>query len=172
MAEADPFAIELKTAGPLFESRSFQALFDQEISADLAELGGMGQRMVVAGTPRGASQGAAGLRGSIFTELRGRPGMRSQVVASSVFYAPIVERGRRPGKMPPPKALLLWVVRKLGIADKKEARSVAFLVARKIGRIGTTGAAMFFNAAQRLEPIARERFRALGERLARHLGGS
>jgi hypothetical protein len=48
---------------------------------------------------------------------------------------------------------------------------VAFLIARKIGRVGTTGASMFFQAAQRLDPIARQRFQALGERLARQLGG-
>lgn len=168
MAGRDPLTIELKTAGPLFESRSFQALFDQEISAELTELSSMGQRLVVGGTPRGAS----GLgRGSIFTELRGRPGARTGVVASSLFYLPIVERGRRPGKQPPTKALLLWVVRKLGISDARRARSVAFLIARKIGRVGTTGASMFFQAAQRLDPIARQRFQALGERLARQLGG-
>lgn len=168
MAERDPLIIELKQSGPLFESRSFQALFDQEISAELTELSAIGQRMVVSGTPRGAS---GLLRGSIFFELRGRPGARAGVVTSSVFYAPIVERGRRPGKRPPVRALVLWVVRKLGISDARQARSVAFLVARKIGRVGTTGASMFFQATQRLEPIARERFQALGERLARELGG-
>lgn len=168
MAERDPLTIRLKTTGPLFETPSFQALFDREISAELTELSGIGQRMVVSETPRGAS-GLA--RGSIVTELRGRPGARAALIASSLFYAPILERGRRPGKRPPTASLLLWVVRKLGIADRARARSVAFVIARKIGRVGTSGAAMFFRAAQRLEPIAQARWQALGERLARQLGG-
>lgn len=162
---------QLSFRGPLADliQRGDVAMtFDREISGELVELSGIGQRLVVSGTPRGAS----GLgRGSIATELRGRPGFRGAAVFSSLFYLAIVERGRRPGTQPPLGPLVYWVTRKLGIADERRARSVAFLIARKIGRRGTSGAAMFFQAAQRLAPIAQTRWEALGARLARLLGG-
>jgi hypothetical protein len=53
-------------------------------------------------------------------------------------YAWFVVHGRAPGRMPPPIALLRWVVKKLGVSGMA-ARSVAWLVARKIGRRGTKG---------------------------------
>lgn len=160
--------ISLNLRGPLFERRDLAQVVDQAVVSELTELSSIGQRMVVDGTPRGAT---GLLRGSIATALRGAPARREAVIASSQFYAPLVERGRRPGKRPPVAALMLWVVRKLGIGDARRARSVAFLIARKIGARGTAGSAMFFRAAERLEPIARERWRRLGERLASQLGG-
>ncbi len=162
----------LRATGPLFERRDMQELFDQEISAALVELGNLGQRLVVDGTPSGVSVGGGGLRGSIFTELRGAPALRSQVIASSVFYAPIVELGRRPGQRRPPlEPILLWVSRKLQLSGPR-ARSVAFLVARKIGRTGTEGKHMFQQAVQRLQPIMQQRFEALAQRITQGLGSS
>jgi hypothetical protein len=51
-------------------------------------------------------------------------------------YAWYVIFGRGPGKMPPPQALLPWVWKKLGVTGFR-ARSVAWNIARKIGRKGT-----------------------------------
>lgn len=51
-------------------------------------------------------------------------------------HAPFVEFGRGPGKAPPVDALIQWVQLK-GLAGPKNARSVAFVVARAIGRRGT-----------------------------------
>lgn len=51
-------------------------------------------------------------------------------------YAWYVIYGRGPGRRPPTSALIPWVEKKLGYVDKV-ARSVAFLIARKIGRKGT-----------------------------------
>jgi len=45
--------------------------------------------------------------------------------------------GRKAGKRPPSDALIPWVKFKLQIKEDKKAKSVAFLVARKIGREGT-----------------------------------
>lgn len=52
-------------------------------------------------------------------------------------YAAYVEFGRRSGKMPPVATIVQWVRKKLRLPDK-EAKSVGFLIARKIARKGTT----------------------------------
>jgi hypothetical protein len=161
----------MKATGPLFDPRNLSRQFDREIRAEVAQLGALAQRYVVQGTPRGISAGGGGLAGSIDMTMRGTVGEREAVVSSSVFYAPIVEEGRNPGRPPSSRHLLLWVERKLGVRGK-EAASVAFLVARKIGRVGISGSYMFRRAAARLEPIAGSRWDALGERLARIANGA
>ena len=50
-------------------------------------------------------------------------------------YSPIIEGGRRRGKRPPSKVLVPWVIRRLGVSEK-EARGVAFVIARAIGKRG------------------------------------
>ena len=52
-------------------------------------------------------------------------------VGSNLVYAPVVEYGRSPGRMPPPGALAGWLRRK-GIDEQ-----YAFVVARSIARRGT-----------------------------------
>ena len=158
---------QIVATGPLFEA-NIAAIFDQEITATLRELGLLGQRLVVQASPRGVSSGGGGLRGSIFTELRGVPGSRSQIISSPLFYAPIVELGRRPGKRPPLAPILLWARRKLG----QESVHAAWLIARKIGQRGTTGAFMFRHAYRRLVPVAQAQFAATAARIADRLGGS
>jgi len=51
-------------------------------------------------------------------------------------YGVAVREGTRP-HFPPYRALIPWVIRKLGISNEKEAARVAYLVARKISRVGT-----------------------------------
>ena len=51
-------------------------------------------------------------------------------------YADSVEFGRHPGTMPSTDRLEGWVRSKLGIKNKKEARRVAFNIARAIKRRG------------------------------------
>jgi hypothetical protein len=160
----------LEVTGALLTDPSVLERFDTEVTATLAELGAYGQRLVVQAAPRGISAGGGGLRGSIFTELRGTPARRQAIVASSVGYAAIVEAGRRPGRRPPPGPIRLWVARKLSVPTSQVSR-VAFLVARKIGRQGTEGAHMFERAAQALGPVAANRFEALMERIGRVLRG-
>ena len=162
------FRVEL--TGALLTDPTVLERFDGEIQATLAELGAYGQRLVVQGAPRGVSAGGGGLRGSVFTEMRGVPARRQAIVSSSVYYAPIVEAGRRPGRRPPLEPIRLWVVRKLGVSVVGASR-VAFLVARKIGRQGTAGAHMFERAAQALGPVAANSVQALGEKLSRVLRG-
>lgn len=57
-------------------------------------------------------------------------------------YWRYVEYGRKPGKMPPPSAILKWIEAKPIIPKPNDAgripspKSLAFLIARKIGREG------------------------------------
>lgn len=51
-------------------------------------------------------------------------------------YAAAVHEGRRPGKMPPSKALIPWVRKKLGVPED-EAAGVAFVIAKNIWANGT-----------------------------------
>lgn len=159
--------IQVNSRSPLLTDPRIGERFDAEISAALSELGAVGQRLVVARVPRGVTDG---LRGSITLDLRGVPARREAVVSSSLFYAPIVEVGRRPGKRPPVEALVTWVTRKLGVAPGEAAR-VAFLVSRKIGARGYAGYHMFERAAQQLVPIAQARFAQLEQRLRDILEG-
>jgi len=84
------------------------------------------------------------LRGSIGTHITGSlvGGALVGRVSTSIPYAEPVEFGRKKGKMPPVDAIEMWVVRK-GIARGEDTRSVAFVIARAIGRRGTKGRYMF-----------------------------
>ena len=87
------------------------------------------------------------LRQSIQPVIRGRAPSFVGEVGTPLVYGWPVERGRKPGKMPPIDAIELWVNRKLGL-EGSEARGVAYLIARTIGRRGTRGEAMFFRGTE------------------------
>ena len=129
------------------------------VGATLIEMGLVMENTVKEETPLGATKI---LRGSIFSEPRGTP-IREVLVASTQLYAPIVERGRQPGKFPPIGPIELWVRRKLGI-DPGKSKGVAFVIARSIARKGTKGAAMFYKGFVRGRPVL--------ERLANQIGGT
>lgn len=74
------------------------------------------------------------LRSSIVTRFRSD--RMGGVVETNVDYAQYVERGRKPGRMPPSSALEAWVRTKIS-SSAKEVKSIAFLIARKIGLEGT-----------------------------------
>lgn len=131
---------------------------DDVIGASMTEMGLIFQRAVQVETPLGATKL---LRGSVFSEPRGVP-VREVIVGSTQLYAAPVERGRQPGKMPPVDPIALWVKRKLGAGSDKQAKQIAFAIARKIARVGTTGAAMFFKGFTAGRPAA--------ERLANGIG--
>ncbi|PHS70532.1 MAG: hypothetical protein COB22_07860 [Cycloclasticus sp.] len=58
-------------------------------------------------------------------------------VGPHVNYAESVERGRKPGNMPPITDLSQWVKRKLGLSDPKRIKAVSWAIAKKIARQGT-----------------------------------
>lgn len=109
------------------------------------------------------------LRSSIGTNLYGEDmAIRGEVV-SIASYGAAVEYGRKPGKMPPVAAIELWVRRKLGINNDKEARSVAYVIARAIGRRGTVGAHMFQLGMSAAAPYIEKIFDAAVDRAVRRL---
>lgn len=65
-------------------------------------------------------------------------------------YAGYVEAGTGP-HFPPPSALLLWVQKKFSPSSEKQALSIAFAIARKISRRGTSAFGMFARAFNKLE---------------------
>lgn len=86
------------------------------------------------------------LRASVTSNVQGRGiGLRGEVF-SNRDYAPVVERGRRPGKFPPRRPIERWAARNLG--DSR----LWFVVARKIARQGTKGVFMFREAARGSRP--------------------
>jgi len=68
-------------------------------------------------------------------------------------YVGPVETGARP-HMPPSSALVLWVQKKLGIEEEKQALSVAFAIAKTIAKRGTKGHEMYSRGLIELEPLA------------------
>ena len=85
------------------------------------------------------------LRGSIFTEIRGRETDNiNGIVGTPLMYGVVVEFGRRPGQTPPPVAVIKrWAVLH-GLSE-----GLAYPIARAIGRRGIPGRFMFRYAAQR-----------------------
>jgi hypothetical protein len=62
-------------------------------------------------------------------------------------YASYVETGTGP-HFPPIAPLLLWVQKRLGATDEKQATSIAFAIARTIAKRGVSGFGMFARAMQ------------------------
>lgn len=79
-------------------------------------------------------------------------------VGTNLHYAPAIEFGLPPGTRPNVESLTGWVRRKLGVRDPREARRVAFLIARKIERHGTDAQPYLHPAAESERPAFRERF--------------
>ena len=62
-------------------------------------------------------------------------------------YARYVEYGRKPGKMPPPEILEAWAYKKFRLSHK-EARSMAWALARSIAKKGTKARPFFEPAVE------------------------
>lgn len=62
---------------------------------------------------------------------------KNSVASFGIDYIYYLDKGRRPGKFPPPQNIVDWINSKLGISDEKETNSLAYLVGRKISLEGT-----------------------------------
>ena len=106
----------------------------------------------------------AGIRGTVITHLRGEVG----VEGAASKYGDVVERGRRPGRWPPRDAIELWVKRIIK-PEPKKLKSMAFLVQRKVGKIGFKGKFMFRDAEKKLKTRVTNMFRIATKRIERRL---
>lgn len=124
-----------------------------------------GRSNIVKRSPVGHS---GALRGGYQTEIR-RRGTKHPigVIANPIIYHDAVEEGRAAGKPPPTAALIPWVGSKLGIPPGPERRSVAFLVARKIGATGTDPQRMVEEGWEQTRQTLKGELKALGLRIVK-----
>lgn len=150
-------------------AKAYPVITRQETEAVLGVITARLEAEVARRTPTGVG-GEAGLRGSIHGEVTAAAGTVTGVVGTPLEYGEVVELGRRPGTFPPRAPIELWVRRKLGV-PAAEARSVSFLVARKIARRGFPGAHMFEKAWKAHERWAMSELQTIASRVARRVNG-
>lgn len=152
----------IRISGPLLQGKP-AAVVQRHVERFVTEASVFLEHEVKIRTPQGpgtATGASGGLMGSIKHDVQGRgtPIVRGGVFTASP-YGEIIERGRRPGKMPPggkksaaiDRPLLPWIKLKFGV-DGEEADRLEFLIRRKIGRVGFKGKAMFFKALWENQP--------------------
>lgn len=139
----------------------------QVLTATMTEATLLAQREWQENIPRGASGITAQ---SITSDVASTPAGVLGIVGSSQASALFVELGTRP-HMPPVAAMVPWVKAVLGIADPKEIKRVAFLVARKIARRGTPAQRPMGRAFEATQGQIVALFEAAAARIANHLAG-
>ncbi|RMX19072.1 HK97 gp10 family phage protein [Vandammella animalimorsus] len=107
---------------------------------------------------------------SIGSEVHSTPAGVLGVVGSASPVAAFVELGTKP-HMPPIDAIQPWVKAVLGIADPKENRRVAYLVARKIAAHGTEAKRPLGRAAEAMQPQVVRLFEDAAAQIAQRLVG-
>ena len=139
MATEDGFAIEVTGLEPLVRNLNRSEVENLiALNNGLRKIGQLLVPKVKEATPVGAS---GKLRGRTFFEIKGKGAdMEMKIIQPAksdkgYFYGGAVRGGTRP-HFPPPSALYDWVVKKLGI-PMPAAKGVAFLIARKISKVGT-----------------------------------
>lgn len=117
------------------------ALMQQTMEAELGLLHGS----VVPLTPVGVT---SLLRGSWHSENLTTATRYLGILGNPLIYARVIERGRTPGKPPPPVAAITsWVMAKLGPGASP------YVVARAIGRKGIKGRRMLQKAKEQTLPL-------------------
>lgn len=79
-------------------------------------------------------------------------------IGTTCGYGLYVEFGRPPGNWPPPNVIERWAIRKLGVSPK-DAKGVAFLISRKIGKEGTSAQPFMRPAFERSKQIMMRKYR-------------
>ena len=108
------------------------------LNSTLRKTGKLLVPQIKAETPRGATNKLA--NSTVFQVLGRAEDMRMEIRQSAFStdgfpYGKAVRTGTKP-HFPPIDPLIPWVMKKLGVAGS-EAHQVAFLVARKISKVGT-----------------------------------
>ena len=112
-------------------------------------IGERGVGLVVEGTPVGAT---GQLAHTVFPHLEQNADIITEIITNGPpadVYSSPVNDGSRP-HFPPYEALIPWVIAKFGATDEKTARSIAFLIARNIARVGTIPKGMYDRAYAQL----------------------
>lgn len=138
----------------------------EELLEAMAEADGKLQRQVADLTPKASGL----LKGSITSEETVTEFGVVGIIGSPENYVIPVELGTRP-HFPPVEKLIDWVKLRFPGKSETEARSIAFLVARKISRKGTKGEKMFAGALRQLEPEIETIFKAATQRIAARILG-
>lgn len=105
------------------------------------------ERVIKLLTPEGA--GPIHLRDTIFHKIEQRGVSVRGLISTPAVYGEPVEMGTRP-HFPPVAPIQHWVEKKIGLSGK-EAKSMAFLIARAISKRGTKGAKMFHRGIEENE---------------------
>jgi hypothetical protein len=133
--------------------------------------------------PRGATGlGRQSIAGEVQLGASGGLGVAVGRIGSPLKHVAVINDGRRPGqKAPPAEALELWVRRKIRHSRRKgprgglrkltvsEAKGIAFVIARKIGREGIEAHEMFEKSVQENEARIREFFAEAGAQITIHM---
>lgn len=137
--------VRMEIFGAVELAKAFQQspkIVSDELAAATKESLVLMEREIKELTPIGASGGGGGLRDSISARpVEKLSGRVIGVVGTNITYAEAVEVGTRP-HFPPIEPLINWVRFKLDV-PWEQAPGVAYLVARKISRVGTKGQRMF-----------------------------
>ena len=154
------------------------AAFPRDLEGNMRQAMTASLLMVERDARRNAPQDTRRLGGSITHSITGQGAAIVGRVGPSVQYGRFVEFGRRPGRMPPPQALVGWVRRhsELRFARRTPAREEellrrAFLVARAIGRRGVRAQPYLRPAYQRNQATIVRLFRAMGVGVVARLAG-
>lgn len=137
----------VRLVGPLWEEEGLESLQRHTTDAVIASC-----LRVVSLAAEGTPVDLGDLRSSYYIDVRDEIDKVVGSVGSNSEYFPFVEFGRSPGRFPPPDVILGWVRRKLTPASDAEARSIAFLVGRKIAEFGIPGVHMLQNAHEAAKP--------------------
>lgn len=158
-------------------SRRLQA-FPQDLERNMRQAMTLSLLAVERDARRAAPQDTRRLAGSITHQITGSGTAIQGRVGPSVQYGRFVEFGRRPGRMPPPQALVGWVRRhsELRFARRTQAREQevlrrAWLVARAIGRRGVRAQPYLRPAYERNRAAIRGVFARMGVRVVATLAG-
>ena len=118
------------------------------------------QRQTLAAPPasRGGKIGAVGATRRYYKGWRFARDANSARVYNDSPHAVFVELGRRAGRPPPVAAILPWV-RKVLRVPAREARGVAFIIARAIGRRGLRPRFILTRALPTISRMCEETYR-------------
>ncbi len=162
---------KIVVSGPIFDG-SAPGIINQGLIAAMYEATMLLERKVKERTPVGVGGAKGGLLSTIHSEVQKGGSVVKGIVATSSKYGEVREKGRTPGKKWPPEGTLIrWIELKLG-KHGSEAKSLEFVIRRKIGRKGFTGAYMFGRAFESHWPEVARIFNRAGYTISRGLSGA